>query len=376
LNVSPHADLFDWSDFIGREEFSISESARGSMRGKRILVTGAGGSIGSALAKELAQYGPSELVLLDHSELGLYELDRHFQAARGNAAVRLVIGSVCDWSFVQDLFRHVRPHIIFHAAACKHVPLLETNAFAAAVTNVLGTRLIAEAAGANGAEQCILLSTDKAVEATSIMGATKRIAECIFLTHGDSTTVMKILRLGNVLGSSGSVVPLFLEQIRRGGPVTVTHPEATRYFLTLSGAVAYLAGSASPEVSSGLFVPKLVGPHRIIDLARFLIERTSSGRDEVAIAISGLRPGDKITESMTGPNEFSESTIFEGSLQRVRTRSLTYAEVDRCLRGIEDAVGRRDLTSLLLTIDMLVPEFRHSSLLRAQLMTTMESGIL
>ncbi len=239
----------DWSLFTGRSAGSLDlHAARESLAGKRVLLTGAGGFIGSALSKELAKADPAELILLDAGELGLYDLDYNLQRAGVAFRRRLVVGSVRDSALIDQIFRQHRPQVVFHAAACKHVPLMEANPFTAASTNILGTQLIVEAAAVTCAEQCILLSTDKAVDPDSIMGATKRVAEMILLAQC-SPTRMKALRLGNVLGSSGSVVPLFLDQISRGGPVTVTDPRATRYFLTVREAVRHLLATLSIPTS-------------------------------------------------------------------------------------------------------------------------------
>ena len=334
-------------------------------RGKRILITGAGGSIGSALSRALVDLAPGDLTLIDQSELGLYDLERELRGGACSANVHILLGSICDSGFMKEVFHRSRAEIVFHAAALKHVPLLETNPFAAAITNVLGTRLVVEMAEAGGAEQCVLLSTDKAVAPTSIMGATKRVAECLFLAH-PGTASLKIVRLGNVLGSSGSVAPLFLEQIMRGDPVTVSHSEASRYFLTASEAVRSLLEAAC-VVGSGLLVPKLARAQRIVDLARFLLERNAVPDEMSRIVISGLRAGDKMAERMTGPDERLTPSSETSSLQSLETWRPTAKEVERCVKDIGRAVHERRLDDLLRAIHLLVPEYRPSDLLRSQL---------
>ena len=334
----------------------------GSLRGKRILITGAGGSIGSALTRALVELGPSDLTLIDQSELGLYDLERELRSGACSANIDVSLGSICDAGFMKEVFCRSRAEIVFHAAALKHVPLLESNPFAAAITNVLGTRLVVETAEASGVSQCVLLSTDKAVQPSSIMGATKRVAECLFLAHGGTTT-LKVVRLGNVLGSSGSVVPLFLEQIMRGDPVTVSDPEASRYFLTSSEAVRSLLDAAC-VAGSGLLVSRLARAHRIVELARFLLERSDGAS---TIVISGLRVGDKMAERMTGPDERLIESPETSSLQSVETWRPTAEQVRRCVEDVALAVHERRLDDLLRAIHLLVPEYGPSELLRSQL---------
>jgi len=363
-DVRDHDD--DWSLFTGRSAGSLDlHAARESLAGKRVLVTGAGGFIGSALSKELAKADPAELILLDAGELGLYDLDYNLQRAGVALRKRLVVGSVRDSVLIDQIFRQHRPQVVFHAAACKHVPLMEANPFTAASTNILGTQLIVETAAAACAEQCILLSTDKAVDPDSIMGATKRVAEMILLAQCTPTR-MKALRLGNVLGSSGSVVPLFLDQISRGGPVTVTDSRATRYFLPVGEAVRHLLATLSIPTSPALLVPDVGEAHTICDLARFLIARNCPSTIEVEIAFTGLRPGDKVAERMISAREHLATPAIDG-LYNVQTSTLAPAELSRCLKDIEAAVAERDLARLLNAIQELVPEYHPSNLLRGDL---------
>lgn len=356
-------DRVHWNLFTGRAAPRFDAGAvRTRVEGKRILVTGAGGFIGSALAKALAQFGPDELILLDLAEAGLYQLGRDLADATAGPKIRLVVGSICDPPLIQELFNRHRPDIVFHAAACKHVPLMEANPFTAASTNVLGTQLILEAASRASAEQCILLSTDKAVDPASIMGATKRVAELIFLAER-GYTVAKALRLGNVLGSTGSVAPLFIDQISRGGPVTVAHPEAIRYFLTVDEAVQHLLSALLVEVSSAILFPEMGEPHRIHDLAHFLVSQQRTRSSDIEIVFTGLRPGDKLAESMTSKNE-SLAQAADG-LHVVQPFCPSESELLDNIAAIADAVSRRDLNQLLKAIRTLVPEYHPSHLLRS-----------
>lgn len=364
-------DYEDWSLFTGRPAKPLDRDAvRASVAGKRILVTGAGGFIGSAFTRALAKADPAELVLLDVGEQGLHQLNCDLQRADVRLPTPLVVGSVRDPALIIEVFNRHQPQVVVHAAACKHVPLMERNPFTAASTNVLGTQLIAETAMASGAEQCLLLSTDKAVDPGSIMGATKRIAELILLAQRTATQ-MKALRLGNVLGSSGSVVPLFLDQISRGGPVTVTDPEATRYFLSVNEAVQHLLSALAIAASPSLLVPDVGEPHGIYDLAKFLIAKCSRIPSGVEIVFTGLRSGDKLVERMSSPREHLAPRAEIG-LHMVQTSIPPLVEVSRCLDEVEAAVSKRDLNDLLRAIQIVVPEYRPRELLRHYLDETRE----
>ena len=339
---------------------------RSAVQGRRILVTGAGGSIGSALTKALAGLDPEELILLDAAESGLHRIGVDLDRLASAAPARLIVGNVSDADLLRSILGERPVQIVFHAAACKHVPLMELNPFSAASTNVLGTRVLVEAASAAGVEQCVLLSTDKAVDPASVMGATKRIAELIFLA-GWGETRTKIVRLGNVLGSSGSVVPLFLEQIGRGGPVTVADRQATRFFLTVRETVNYLLQALDAGGRSALLIPALGEAHRIYDLARRLIKERAKAGTEVEITFTGLRPGDKLTERMTSSRESICAEEAESGLFRVETPALPRAELIARLEEIEAAIADRDLCGLLTAIQGTVPEYRRSELMETQL---------
>lgn len=321
-------------------------------------MTGAGGCIGSALAMSMAPSDAQEIILLDASEGALYEIERSFATLRVAPPHVALLSSVGDRGAITRLFEQHRPEIVFHAAAFKHVPLMERNPFAAIANNALGTDVLAETAAKHRCEQLLMVSTDKAVAPSSIMGASKRIAELILLATHSRPTSMKAVRLGNVLGSSGSVVPLFERQIAQGGPVTVSHPDVRRYFMTLPAAVDTLLCALSPEMPRGVSVPELGESSLVLDLAKFMI-----GKQQVPIAFTELRPGDKMEESLLSASE-SYQTTLGGTLRPVNSPALSSSELSSLLSDLNIAIQKGDLAFLIETVLRLVPEYQPSLSLR------------
>jgi FlaA1/EpsC-like NDP-sugar epimerase len=350
-----------WQSFLQRAPLTIDRAeALASLGGKRVLVTGAGGWIGSALAAAIAGLAPQHLVLLEASERSLYELDMAMQHLPQPTKHISLLGSVTDSYLLDEVFARYQPQIVYHAAAFKHVPLIEQNPFAAVQNNVAGTHRLVEAAVRHQAEQFILLSTDKAVEPVSMMGASKRIAELVLLARASGTTFMKILRLGNVLGSGGSVIPLFMQQILSGRPVTVTHPEVRRYFLSTEEAVALLLLVSSYQGSEGIVVPELGEPRTLESLARHLIR--DSGQP-VPIVFTQLRPGDKMCEALLSSSESYASPDDGSRLRSVTGPGVSSALLDEILRQLQEACRERSLARLLAAVLRAVPEYKPSALI-------------
>jgi FlaA1/EpsC-like NDP-sugar epimerase len=359
------ADESIWTEFAGnscRARSTSSLPLEECISGKTLLVTGAGGSIGSAVARFAITCDVKVLILLDSNEQSLHALEQSLNLS--SKAVRVpVLGSICDSVLLSELFALYHPQIVLHAAACKHVPLMELNPIAAASTNVLGTYALLQAASAYGAAQFIMVSTDKAVLPISIMGATKRLAELLLLTHPKKALQRKAVRLGNVLGSSGSVGPLFLKQITEGGPVTITHRDARRFFVTLNHAVTLLMTALSPEYETGILIPDL-GPARTVEeLARYLIAATAREQEGIEIVFTGLRPGDKVEELLASPYE---GCLVQGSdlFSTVQLEGLATASLYAVLEQIKTSVRERDLRLLLESICKAVPEYRPSRALQ------------
>jgi FlaA1/EpsC-like NDP-sugar epimerase len=306
-------------DLLGREPVQLDEGGISeALGGKVVLITGAGGSIGSELCRQVARYGPLKLVLYELSEFALYRIEQELSEHFPHIPLLRLVGDVRDPEHLRATFTRLRPQVVFHAAAYKHVPLMEEdNAFAALRNNTLGTWRAASAAAEAGAERFVLISTDKAVNPTNVMGATKRAAEMVIAklaaevaALGGRTRFMAV-RFGNVLGSSGSVIPKFKEQIARGGPVTVTHPDITRFFMTIPEAARLVVQAAAIGEGGQVFVLDMGEPVRIVDLARDLIRMSGHSADEIPITFSGLRPGEKLYEELLADADATLPTRFE-----------------------------------------------------------------
>jgi FlaA1/EpsC-like NDP-sugar epimerase len=334
----------------------------GPMRpGGSILITGAGGCIGCALAKKIAQSDARRLILLDNAEHELHEIDLALDAIDGCAPHTAVVGDICDAALLAELFDEHRPDIIYHAAAFKHVPMMERNALAAVRNNVLGTLALARAASEHEIAQLVMISTDKAVNPSSAMGVSKRIAELVLLRWNSASTQMKALRLGNVLGSRGSVIPLFVEQISGGGPVTVTHPDVKRYFVTLPEAVDTILAAGNQD-GGGIFVSKPAQAIKMIDLARQMIRDAGFvAETEIPIVFTQLRPGDKLAEEMFFDDESVEPTS-DHKLQRVRGPQIAVEQFDAQIAALAESVQHRDLVGLVDTLVRIVPQYEPSEI--------------
>jgi FlaA1/EpsC-like NDP-sugar epimerase len=297
-------------DLLGRDPVKLDNAGLAEWLGNRVVVvTGAGGSIGAELARQIARFRPARLVLFDFSEAALYEIQMALADAFPQLPISPVVGDVKHVALVDAVLARERPDVIFHAGAYKHVPLMEeTNAWQAVQNNAYGTWVLARAAVAAKVEKFVLVSTDKAVNPTSVMGATKRLAEIVCQSLQGSGTQFVLVRFGNVFGSAGSVIPRFQEQIARGGPVTVTHPEITRFFMSASEATQLLLQAGLQGKGGEILVLDMGDPVRIVDLARDLIRLYGADPDQVAVVFTGLRPGEKLYEEPLASEEATKPT--------------------------------------------------------------------
>ena len=358
-----------WENFLHRLPLSLDRArVEPWLAGKRVLITGAGGWIGSALTLAVAEFKPDRIVLLEAAERNLYELELTLR--RLPVSAHYVLGSVFDPILLAEIFRRFRPQVIYHAAAFKHVPMMEQNPFAAIENNAIATAFLTQAALDHGTEQLILVSTDKAVDPVSIMGASKRIAELILLARMGSGTRMKSIRLGNVFGSAGSIVPLFRKQIQSGGPVTVTDPDVRRYFITREDAVTLLLMAASLEDAKGIMVPQLGEPVLVRTVAEYLIAEASVGR-ELAIVFTHLRPGDKMCEALVSGRE-SYIGLPGSALRSITSPSLSAQVLDEILQQLQQATQERSLQRLLTAVLRALPEYQPSAVIKTALAA--ESG--
>ncbi|MGH9148698.1 MAG: polysaccharide biosynthesis protein, partial [Vicinamibacterales bacterium] len=329
------------------------------IQGRRVLVTGAGGSIGGELCRQVSALKPESLVLLDRYENGLYAIANDV-GADGAGNVHPVIGDITDENRLDAIFAEHRPHIVFHAAAHKHVPLMEGNPCEAVKNNVRGTRLVAQASGRWGVARFIMISTDKAVNPVNIMGATKRAAELLVqaLTPVSDTSFFTV-RFGNVLGSNGSVVLRFLEQIEAGGPVTVTHPEIERYFMSIREAVQLVLHAAATGQTGDTYILDMGEQLRLLDVARDLIRLSGYVPErEIPITFIGLRPGDKLSEELVCPGEESMPWKVEKIIRVCSTAQRSWKDVMTTIQALEKAALQGNTGAIYSGLVELIPEFR------------------
>ena len=308
-------------DLLGREVVELDiEGIKTFLLNKRVLITGAGGSIGSELCRQAIQFHPESIVLLEQAENPLFEIHKELMPISGDVALYPRIADVCDVARIRAVFEEFKPHVVFHAAAHKHVPMMEWNPGEAVKNNIFGTKTIADAADAGGAQSFVMISTDKAVNPTSVMGATKRVAELYIQGMSQiSQTTFSAVRFGNVLGSAGSVIPIFKKQIAAGGPITVTHPEMKRYFMTIPEACQLVMQAASMGCGGEIFVLDMGKPVKIVDLAKDLIRLSGFAEEEISIEFVGVRPGEKLFEELSTSGEDMAKTrhpkIYIGKIE-------------------------------------------------------------
>jgi len=345
-------------DVLGREPVVMELDRVGAyIRDKVVLVTGAGGSIGSELSRQIARVRPRLLVLLDHAEDNLFEIDRELTGEWHFSEVESVLADCKEGDRMLEVMQRFKPEVVFHAAAYKHVPLMEANPLEAVRNNALATRVTAETAAVAGAERFVLISTDKAVNPRTVMGASKAMAEAVVAAAAarHRRTGFVSVRFGNVLGSSGSVVPIFRSQIERGGPVTVTHAEMTRYFMTIPEAVQLVIRAGDLGGDGDVFVLEMGEPVKILDLARNMIRLAGYEPDtDIAIEFTGPRPGEQLHEALLADGEHSEPTVAPRIQRAVRERPFDPERVEETLRGLAGLIESGDETGLASRVVELI----------------------
>jgi FlaA1/EpsC-like NDP-sugar epimerase len=357
INLSKIRDV-SIEDLLCRDPVRLDSRAIAvKIASRRIMITGAGGSIGSELCREVCGFGPAVLVLVEQAENSLFQV--HRELANNFPGLRLApcIADVCEGPRMEQVFERWQPEVVFHAAAHKHVPMMEWNSGEAIKNNVFGTRQLADLADAAGVREFVMISTDKAINPTSIMGVSKRIAEIYIQALSQrSRTRFVTVRFGNVLGSNGSVIPIFKEQINRGGPVTVTHPEMKRYFMTIPEACQLVLQAASMGQGGEIFVLDMGEPVKIVDLARDLVRLSGLLPEEIEIRFTGLRPGEKLFEELTFKEENARKThhpkIFIG-----RLHPHEWHMVNRQLQELQELVGDSDVSAMFRKLKEIVPEY-------------------
>ena len=347
-------------DLLGRPAVQFDTArVESTLRGQTVLVTGAGGSIGSELCRQVATCKPARLVLLDRYENTLYYLEHELRERCPDVPTTSVIADVSDSTRIAAVFAEHRPQVVFHAAALKHVPLMESNPGEAVRNNIIGTATVAEYAQRHGVARFVFISTDKAIRPTSVMGCTKRVAELLLQAlQGRGGTRFVIVRFGNVLGSEGSVVPVFARQIARGGPVTVTHPDAVRYFMLIPEAVHLVLHAGVRGKGGEIFYLDMGEPVRVLDLAIDMI-RLSGYRpyEDIDIQFTGLRPGEKLAEELRADGERLGETDHAGLRVLLNGRPPMWEELEPHMREVARAAGRNDPSAVRALLRRIVPEY-------------------
>jgi FlaA1/EpsC-like NDP-sugar epimerase len=356
-----------YEDLLGRPQVLIDMAGiKNYIGGRVVLITGCGGSIGSELCRQAIKFHPRQIILLDASEANLFHIQMELHHELNYHDYRAILGRVEDRTLMQSLFHEFRPHIVFHAAAYKHVPLLEQNPWEAVKNNIVGSKVVMELAAEYNVERFVLVSTDKAVRPTNVMGASKRVTELIMQSQQREGTRYMAVRFGNVVGSSGSVIPLFRRQIEQGGPVTVTHPDVERYFMTIPEAVQLVIQAGAMGVGGEIFILKMGTPVKIVDMARDLIRL--SGKDpekDIKIIFTGLREGEKLYEELITVGEGIVPTGHEkimvlrsdGFFNSLKKASDAQESLNSELQRLYDAAHRYDSITIKSILQNIVPEY-------------------
>ncbi len=359
-------------DLLGRDPVILdSDGLHELITDQVILVTGAGGSIGSELCRQIGQYDPSVLVLLEQNEFALYSIEQEFRERIPDVQIHCIVADVKNPSRMDQVMKQFVPSVVFHAAAYKHVPLMEDdNAWEAIQNNVKGTYVLAKSAAVNNVRKFVLISTDKAVNPTNVMGASKRLAEMVCQgLQATSSTRFSMVRFGNVLGSTGSVIPKFEEQISRGGPITVTHPDIIRYFMSIPEAAQLVLQAGCMSIGGEIFVMDMGEPVKIVDLARDMIRLSGFAEDEIKIEFTGLRPGEKLFEELLADDEHTLPTPH-AKLRIAKARFVETQWLNSIIAWINEEKSTTDIGRVKHELKRWVPEYKFSQKVKLQVVAS------
>jgi FlaA1/EpsC-like NDP-sugar epimerase len=355
-------------DLLGRESIKLDrENVKADLLGRKVLITGAAGSIGSELVRQVLQYGPESLILIDQAESDLYEIEREIMRIDSHVRITLYLADITNKDRLRSIFQYHKPNIVFHAAAYKHVPMMESNPSEAIMCNILGTKLLADLSVEFGATKFVMISTDKAVNPTNVMGCSKRIAEIYvqslnnhLLNSNTAHTSFVTTRFGNVLGSNGSVIPMFKKQIQMGGPITVTHPEVTRYFMTIPEACQLVLEAGTMGKGGEIFLFDMGQAVKIADLAKKMVHLSGLevGKD-IDIIFTGLREGEKLYEELLNQNENTLPT-HNAKIMIAKVKQYEYVEINKYIELFNDLVYDNNELKMVALMKELVPEYRSN----------------
>jgi FlaA1/EpsC-like NDP-sugar epimerase len=352
-----------YMDLLGREEVRLDiDAIENLIKGKRILITGAGGSIGSELVRQCLEYNPGSLILLDNSEQNLFTIEQEISFIEKKTIVRSVLANIRDKNLLQNTFQEYRPQVVIHAAAYKHVPMQELHPWSAVSTNVMGTLNLVQLAQTYNTEKFVLVSTDKAVHPVNIMGATKRLAEKVIqsIDEIEKSSIFLAVRFGNVIGSSGSVIPIFHSQINRGGPITITHPEMSRYFMSITEAAQLtLQAGAMGDKSGQIFLLDMGKAVKIKDMAYDLIRLSGlEPEDDIPIIYTGLRPGEKLYEELISKEEKAQTTDHEKIMVLQNgANNMPWQMIQREIQSLIDISMKLDPDAIKRKLQHLIPDY-------------------
>jgi len=350
-------------DLLGREPVDLNlEEISGYLQGKRVMVTGGGGSIGGELARQICRFSPKSLVLLDHSENGLFHINLELEGKLPGVEIELVVADIRDRDKMDKIFKKYMPEVVFHAAAHKHVPMMEFHPDEAVMNNIMGTKNVAELADEYGAERVVMISTDKAINPTSVMGASKRVAEMVVKDLGSrNKTKFVAVRFGNVLESNGSVVPMFKQQIAEGGPVTVTDREVKRYFMTLPEASQLVIQAGALGKGGEVFVLDMGEPIKVLDMAEELIRLSGlEVGEDIEIKIVGLRPGEKMFEEILTEEERS-GVLGDSGHEKIfiaRVEEVDGKKLGKDIKELERLAKEMDNEGVVRKLQEIVPSYQ------------------